>query len=1625
MTRKFLALLTVVLMAFAGCKQKEKRAADAGAVPPSVQGVIQAFTSGEISRASSIKVVFTTPVVGADVVGTQLENNPFEFEPPVDGTAYWTGRGLLEFKPARPLPSGAGYKARLDLGKLGLKGLSGELAFSFSVMPQTFSLNVSGLESRLVRKPQLQWLVGVVLTGDVAEPEEVERCVSVTHEGEKVAISWQHGARRHQFAAGPVQRRDKDTTLVVAWDASALGLQGQKGTREIVVPGKFRFDVLSAAAVESPERHVEVRFSEPLKRANLKGLVVLEDIGGQKPRKVDYRYTLEASILKLYPRKMHTKLRVTVLPGVRGTSGGRLAKKRRFEVSFAKVKPAVKFATKGVVLPAGEKLILPVEAAELKAVRVRAIAIYASNIPQFLQVNGLDGDRELKRVGRVVWKKRIELNPPPDASGRFVRYGLDITPLVKKFPGGFIRLELGFGPDDILYRCPAGSFAGIDKLPFKPWEMPEEEYEESESSNWDQVYQYLALDYWEMQEHRNDPCHLGYYRKWYDHDIRVARNVFVSSLGLIGKRAEDGSLLVVVTSLAKAVPLGGVKVKVLDYQLQPLSEGLTDEHGMVKLQPPRKPYLVIAERGDERGYLRLDSGDVLSLAHFDVGGVGVERGIKGFIYGERGVWRPGDTIYLTFVLHDPLDVIPPDHPVHFELLDSRGILVSSRTVTSSADGFYTFPTSTSPDAPTGNYTARVTVGDVKFERIVKVETVKPNRLKIELKLDAEEPLRAGRRMGAKLSSSWLHGAPASNLKADVELSLLPRPTRFKGYEEFRFDDPTRRFDYEPSEVFSGQLDEKGEASFRVELPDERSVRYAPGMLTANFGLRVYEPSGAYSVGQLKAAFSPYPRYIGIRPPKGDKARGMLLTDKKQTVQLVAVTPSGKPTDAIVEVKLYKIRWRWWWEKGTDDLARYSGTSSMRPVASGTVEIKNGRGSWDFMVKYPQWGRFLLVAEDTQGGHRAGKVVYIDWPGWAGKARKDMPGGASVITLAAERQKVEVGQEAAVEIPTPVEGRALVTLETGSQVLDARWIEAKGERTRFTFKASEGMSPGVYVSVMLLQPYEHSNDRPIRMYGVVPIEVVDPKTRLQPVIDCADVFEPNQTAEIRVAERSGRAMTYTLAVVDEGLLGLTGFTTPDPWKHFYAREALGVRTWDLFDDVLGAYGAELERMLAIGGGDEAEGRGRRRVNRFPPMVKFLGPFALKEGEKNTHRIELPNYLGAVRVMVVAGHDGAYGNAEKTVPVKKPVMILATLPRLLGVRDRAALPVSIFVTEPGIEKVRVKAVASGAIRLLGAFTSEVRFDRPGDKMVDFMVEALPVAGVGRVSVEATAGSLRASQQMELSVRMPSVAVTNVVAGNELALGESWTADVTPLGIAGTNRAVLEVSRIPPMDLERRLGYLIRYPHGCAEQTTSSVFPQLYLASLVDLTPEQQRKISSNVTTAIDKLQRFQTPDGGFAMWPGAGGFWSGQGARPDDWISSYVGHFMLEAKKAGFDVPDGVIERWRRYQRREAGSWTAGDHESSLPQAYRLYTLALARRPELAAMNRLREHQRLEKTSRWMLAAAYKLAGQQGAAEKLIEGLDPADAPDYPYPGPTYGSSLRDMAIALETLIQLGRREQATR
>ncbi|MBF0120110.1 MAG: hypothetical protein HQK79_14850 [Desulfobacterales bacterium] len=1575
------------------------------------KGIISAYTSGTISKTSVIQFQFINDLGKGKQLNQPIDKSPFEFNPEIKGVAVWTNTKTLEFRPSEKWEQGQKYLATLNFENITAdKEKLKPFKFNFTIIKQTFDVNIDGLQADGQRDTKKVKLTGKLTTADIEESENIKKVLTAEQRGKLLNIQWTHSedSRVHTFVITNIFRENEYSEVLVKWNGKPIGVDKADSTN-IEVPMIKPFEVLKVKSINEEEQYIEIRFTDSLDpNQDLTGLIAI------KPGR-NLKFNIDGSIIKAYSSsRWDGNVNINIAEGVKSSLGLKLGAAKKVSINVGDTLPKVRFVGKGAIIPTTYGLTIPIEAINLKSVIVEAVQIYDTTMPQFLQVSTLNEGSQLHRVGRMVWKKRVQLGFLQEKKNQWLRYGLDVNPLIQNHTGGMYRLTLTFKQQDVAYEC--------DKLPkSKPAierEIEVENWDEgSEDSNWDYYEEQnseCSNDYDNCYTQRFNPCHAGFYSNYSDHNIKVSRNVLISDIGLIAKRGNNDELVVIATDLKTTQPLIDVTLTLMNYQQQILGTAKTNSEGMASIRFNQKPFLIVAENGVQRGYLKLDDGQSLSLSQFDVAGQTIEKGVKGFIYGERGVWRPGDNIYLTFILFDKDNRFPKNHPVIFELLNPKGQLIKLIKKTEGLNGFYNFQTSTDIDAPTGDWTAKIKVGGAVFEKPVKIATVMPNRLKIKLDFGKDVKSLSGGSVNGNLSATWLHGAIAKNLRADVKLSFNTTKTEFPKYEEYIFDDPVRKYEPEEQDVFDGVLDQTGKISFNSKI---QTQNVSPGMLNANFKTRVFEEGGAFSVDQFSLPYHPYERYVGILTPKGDVKRSMVLTDIKHTVNIVMIDKNGKLVPSgKVEIGLYKIKWRWWWDKGEEEpLASYVGSSSYTSVKTDFVEIKNGVGEWNFEVKYPEWGRFLIRAKDASGNHYTGKVLYIDWPGWAGRNQKDTPGGSTMLTFSSDKEAYIVGEKITLTIPTGKKGRGLISLETGSKVLQAKWIEATGEDSKqYSFFATQEMSPNIYAHVTFIQPHmQTENDLPIRMYGVIPIKIEDPATRLEPKLESKDVFKPEETIELFVTEAGKKPMTYTVAVVDEGLLDLTRFKTPDPWNYFYLREALGVKTWDLYELVTGAYGGTFEKLLAIGGDTNLRTKGGRKANRFPPMVRFIGPFELESGGKAVHKIAIPQYIGSVRTMIVAGQNGAFGFAEKAVPVRKPIMVLGTLPRVLGPDEEVALPVTVFVMEDKIKSVKLNVKPKPEISVLDTAEKTLNFKQMGDETIDFNLKVSEQIGISGVSIQAACENETAKQDIEIDVRSPSGKVVDVISTN-LNVKENWDQDISLIGTPGTNTVMLEVSKIPPINLEQRLGYLIQYPHGCVEQTTSAVFPQLYLNKLLDLSKGEQDQIQNNIQKGIEKIQTFQTPEGGFTYWQGF--------SKADDWASSYVGHFLIEAEKIGYLIPPKMLDLWKQYQRRIAQSWEKSGENSDLVQSYRLYTLALSGSPELGAMNRLREESQLSTSAKWRLAAAYFLAGQKEACEQLISNTN-YDIPKYRELSNTYGSDLRDKAMILETLSLMNRLKDA--
>lgn len=1566
---------------------------------------ISSHTMGHISSGAPVRVFLNTEIENRQL-GTELGEGIFMLEPDVKGKLFLVNPHTIEFRPDRPLSSGKAYFGILKLDKLleTETGL-GDFIFKFEVMKQDFTVLPGRCISTAKPDDYLKRYEGKIQTADAMGQGLVEKLLSVSSPMGKLNLEiLPDGANGFKYIIDSIPRLDESYNVTLSWDGRDYDID-REGSLEFEIPSNDKFVLLDVDVNHGDEQFIRLSFSDPIDLSqDLKGLIHLKGID-------HIRISSSGSTVTLYPGYRLTGEQVLVVEGqVKNSRGKKLEETKTIQLSMEALKPQVVILGNGNIIPGAEGLVLPFKAVGLRAVDVTVYKIFAGNIPQFFQRGDYNYSYNIRPVGRPVYRKMHRLD---DAGGIALEswnaFSVDLNDLANEDLGAFYRVKVSFRKEYAVYTCKETATPDLSVFEDQDLtgnrEMRFWDGENTYFNDWPEGYNWRD---------RDDPCTNSYY----NNDRFPQRNLVSSNLGVIAKSSDNYNFTVAVTDLLSAKPVPGSKVEFYNFQQQPIASGETDGYGMLNIDLGDRPFLLKASHNGSRSWLRIDDGSSLSVSNFDVSGQEVQEGIKGMIYGERGVWRPGDTLFLTFVMDDINQKLPTGHPVVLELYNSRGQLAGRKVNPDGQDGFYKFTMTTDPEAPTGNWSAIVKVGGATFTKRLKIETIKPNRLRIKIDFNRELLCSNDKLQKGYLDVKWLHGADASKLRANVNLKLIKSVSNFKGFENYTFNDPSKQYWPVEKIIFDSRLSESGKADFPIFM---RVNDNAPGMLKAVFNTRVFEEGGDFSTDYYSVPFAPYNEFVGLKVVDGGDYRNMLLTDTNHVINIASIDKNGNPVSMEnIEVKVYKVGWRWWWSSSNDNLAAWMRGEEADLVMQKKVSTTNGKGNITFRVEYPEWGRYFVHVSDPSGGHSAGKTIYVDWPSYVNRRNRSNPTGATMLSFSADKETYNPGGLATINFPSAEGSRALVSIESGSEVLKNWWVECDAGETNFPFEITPDMAPNIYVNLTLLQPYSQTvNDLPIRMYGVIPLSVEDPKTILRPEIKLPDEIKPKSNYQLEVSEKDGRPMTYTIAVVDEGLLDITRFKTPDPWKTFFAREALGVKTWDMFDDVLGAFGGEIQKVLAIGGDEEALADKDKKANRFKPVVTWLGPFNLKKGKTASHELYMPNYVGSVRAMVVAGKDGAWGSADATCPVRQAVMVLPTAPRVLGPGEIMDLPVSVFAMKDNVSKVIIEIAVDGELEIIGNDKQALQFEKPGEEMVYFRLRAKEAVGIGKIVVTAKSGKEGASAEIELEVRNPNPMITKSETF-VMEAGENRKINYVFHGIEGTNSGNIEISTLPSFDLERNISYLIRYPYGCVEQVTSSVFPQLYLGQFVDLSDGQLQRIDRNIRKAIQKLTRYQMSDGSLSYWPGRNYY--------SNWGTTYAGHFLLLAEQKGYLVPYDFKKKWLGQQSKMASDFNTGYYKwnhnyGDLMQSYRLYTLALAGQPNIGAMNRLREKTGLSIAARWRLAAAYVLAGKPEVAEKLTELSEIDKLINYEFPGPTYGSRLRDQAMILETLVLMDKMDEA--
>ena len=910
--------------------------------------LLDGFTSGAIVKGEPIVVRFKNPETMKVKYGEQLSAKAFNFTPALKGQVVWVDETTIGFQYDNIDPN-QNYTCDFRISDFVETNATDPLQFGFAVRRQNFSL--VGAYPVCAEADQMGYTLRLAFVNPVEG--EVEQIVDNSTRKAYNVTATSLGANLYDIEIQGINRKDAEGVLKVTLDGAPIEAN-KTVTYELPIYAKndfkpVRFDV------DNNLGQGTLYFSQPLKQGqNLNGFIGFNNKIGYRSDLQDNKVTFYFDKTSLY-RYYLENMEMTVASGIRSANGQVLQEDVVYPFDLTDYVPKIRWTDDGVIIPNVDETTVYFDAVCLNSVTLRIIRIFDDNILSFLQDNELNETYGVRKAGRLEKKIRLQIdNPYPT---QWKTFPIVLSNYIKVEPGAMYQLSLDFGPADYTFASEEmrNDVADNAKIEADYWDGQRSDYKE---------YRYDGD--W------GDPN--GYY--FYNY-VEQKKNIVVSDLAVTAKMGRDDMVDVFVYKISDATPVAGAQVTAYNFQRQELSKGSTDGNGYARLQCANRPAFVVAtDKKGSKSVVKLTDGNALSYSRFDVSGESVDKGVSGFAYTNRGVWRPGDEIQINLMLNDLENSLPENYPVVLEITDATGRLYAKQVNTKPVNDLYCFRVPTNVSDETGLWLARFKVGNSVITQNLRVETVKPNRL--EINFDLPEVVSLSNKDHVALTSKWLNGMKAGGLKAEVDVVLRGGQTAFKNFKNYTFVNETQSFEPQEISLYSGKLNAEGVAD--VGFGPMEDI-YASQMMNSTFTVKVFEQGGDFSIASFKTQISPYRRYVGVELPETTSKYGSYYdTDKNWKFNIAMVGEEGTAYNSTVtlDYALYKLDSYWWWSSEDEwSLQRYATGTYKAPVQNGTLTC-NGTTSVNFNIPDDKWGSYLFVVNDKQGGNMFAKVISFDW-----------------------------------------------------------------------------------------------------------------------------------------------------------------------------------------------------------------------------------------------------------------------------------------------------------------------------------------------------------------------------------------------------------------------------------------------------------------------------------------------------------------------------------------------------------------------------------------------------------------------------------------------------------------------
>ena len=1545
MRRKFIFIFTLAII-LAGCSGGKKLR------------LLEKNFEDEVPLQALLSFTFNTAIVPDSLVGVWTDQEYIEFEPVVEGKFHWQTPSTLVFAPRTGFSPATKYTARFsgmifDFVKK-LK-YSGDKQFEFhtpylKVLATRAFWEVSEENNEQGLRVEMDFNYPVT-------PDEAASFLALQIDGKETnfRVLTNDVSDKMSLWISGISKEDKDYSIEVKLDKGLIPEGGIEKTTEVYVeqfdiPSPFKLEITDFQANhDGNEGTIMLYTTQKVLDENAKKYIKINPA---------VRFTLEIEpgymLIKSEDFSIDQQYEITVGKGLPGSIGGILKYDYSQPVSFGQVEPTIRFLDQNEYYLSGKGS--------------RNIQVAIMNVPKV----------------QIIISKIYENN--------LLRY------LGNSYYDDYYYYEY----DDYYYY----NYQDIGDL----GDVILDKEVETNSLLRKGSNRILTLDF-EDKLADNKGVYVIEVRSTDEYWLRASKLVAISDIGLIIKEGKN-QIVVFANSIKTAQPLANVNLRFIGRNNQLVHTTKTDANGVAIYEfsdlktPGFATTMITAQLENDYNVIPLEQTRI-NTSRFDVGGKYLNpSGIEAFIYGDRDLYRPGETINLSAIVRDESWKTPGNLPLILKFVAPNGKTFKTIRKVLNQYGSFESQISLPASAQTGSYVANVyTSNDVLIgSEVIKIEEFMPDRIKVDLSLNKEE-FKPGDQIEVGINAQNFFGPPASGRNYEVELSTQRinfYPKKNTGYSYY-IEGIQTSF----SNLFrENTTDEEGNAKEIFEIPVEYKNM---GTLRADVFATVFDETGR-PVNRLKQSYI-YTQDVFFGTRTDDY---YLRTNQPARFDLIAVDKNGTAlTDINAQVKLIRYEYKTVLSE-SGGYFRYRSERIEKVLQNKTIKINETSTSFSFVPDMSGEYELRIAAPGVTSYVQQRLYAY----GWGtttyGSFKVNKEGQ---IDIEPDKENYNVGDKANILLKAPFTGKMLVTLET-DKVIDHFYIETDKRAASFALDIKEEYLPNVYISATLFRPHEES-DLPLTVaHGYASVKVDNPSYNMPIRIEAVEKTRTNTKQVIKVKAKPNSALT--LAIVDEGILQVAGYQNPDPYKFYYQKRALDIKTSNVYPYLF----PEIVMVRSHTGGDGSEMEKRlnpMQSNRVKLVSFWSGIIETDNKGEASYEIDIPQFSGDLRIMAVGYNGQIFGAAQKNMKVADPLVISVALPRFLSPGDRVL--VTAILTNTTDKEALCKTIlkVEGPVKIVSAASGAVTIAPSKEAEVLFEIEAGKEIGPSKVILEAQALGEKFVNTTEISVR-PASPLQKRSGSGTLAAGKSQKVPVDNQGFISTSvDGKLVISKNPLVQYLKNLDYLVRYPYGCIEQTVSSAFPQIYFGDLVTTLFKNQNAQADavrNVQTALDRLKLMQLYNGGLTYWPGGG--------TETWWGSAYAAHFTLEAKKAGYEIDNAFLDMLLKYLKKRLEKkelityyYNYNQRKQIAPQEaiYSLYVLTLAGEKPTSLLNYYRSRtEQISLDCKYMLAAAYALTGDLEKAKEVLPLAFEGEKSNTSFGGSFY-SYIRDEALALNVLLEI--------